>query len=136
MRLRADGLLPRLFFACALAALAPLFARAQNNVPHIDKVEPPSWWAGHTVNPVRLLVRGHDLQHVTVRAADSTPFEVSGRRVNDAGTYMFVDLRVDPSARPGDYELVFSSTTGNKRVAFRINAPLDTATHFQGITTD
>jgi glycosidase len=136
MKLRADGLLPRLFFACALAALAPLFARAQNNVPHIDKVEPPSWWAGHTVNPVRLLVRGRDLQHVFAHAAEASPFEVSGQTVNRAGTYMFLNLRVDPSARPGDYELVFSTSTGNKRVPFRINAPLDTATHFQGITTD
>ncbi|HKG15301.1 MAG TPA: alpha-amylase family glycosyl hydrolase [Pyrinomonadaceae bacterium] len=136
MKLRAGGLLTRLFFACALAALSPLFARAQNNVPHVDKVEPPSWWAGHTINPVRLLVRGHDLHHVFAHAAEASPFEVSGQTVNRAGTYMFLNLRIDPLARPGDYELVFSTTTGLKRVQFRINAPLDPSTHFQGITTD
>ncbi|HVF42832.1 MAG TPA: alpha-amylase family glycosyl hydrolase [Pyrinomonadaceae bacterium] len=136
MRLRADGLLTRLLFACALAALAPLLAIAQNNVPHVDKIEPPSWWAGHTVNPVRLLVSGRDLQRVLASAPDGSPFEVSGQAVNFRGTHMFLNLRIDPAARPGDYELVFSTTTGRKRVPFRINAPLNPSTHFRGITTD
>lgn len=136
MKLRADGLVLRLLFACALVALASLPAIAQNNGPHIDKIEPPSWWAGHTVNPVRLLVRGHDLQRVLAGTRDRSPFEVSGQSVNFSGTYMLLNLRIDPAARPGDYELVFSTTTGIKRVPFRINAPLDSSTHFRGITTD
>ena len=27
----------------------------------VEKVEPPNWWAGMTVNPVRVLLRGTDL---------------------------------------------------------------------------
>jgi glycosidase len=136
MKLRSDLLLPKLFAALALVALASVFARAQNHVPQVEKIEPPSWWADHTINPVRLLIRGRGMSAVSVRAADGSPFEVSSRTVNLAGTYMFVNLRINPAARPGDYDLVFSTTTARKNVPFRINAPLDPATHFQGITTD
>src|ERR1051325_5146704 len=108
MRLRADGLLMKLFAACALAALACATALAQENTPQIEKVDPPSWWANHSINPVRLLVRGRDLQRVSVRASEGAPFEVSGQTVNSAGTYVFVNLRISPTARPGDYDLVFS----------------------------
>ena len=30
--------------------------------PSVTKVEPPSWWPGHSWNPVRVLVRGSALQ--------------------------------------------------------------------------
>jgi glycosidase len=136
MKLRSDGLLPRLFYACALVACAHVFASAQEHVPQVEKVEPPSWWANHSINPVRLLIRGRGLNSVSVRAADGSPFEVSSRTANLAGTYMFVSLHIDPAARPGDYDLIFSTATARKNVPFRINAPLDSATHFQGVTTD
>ena len=136
MKLRATKLLTRLLAACALVALVCVCARAQDHIPQIEKIEPPSWWANHSINPVRLLIRGRDLNSVSVRAADASPFEVSGQTTNRAGTYMFVNLRIDPSARPGDYDLLFTTTTGRKSVPFRINAPLDAATHFQGVTTD
>src|SRR5215218_8669570 len=46
----------RALAACALAAGA---AAAQP--PVIEKVEPPNWWADHSINPVRLLIRGRNL---------------------------------------------------------------------------
>ena len=30
----------------------------------VPTVAPPSWWAGHSINPVRLLVRGDQLTHI------------------------------------------------------------------------
>ena len=136
MKLRPDGLLARLLFAFALAALAHVCARAQDHIPQVDRIEPPSWWAGHTINPVRLLIRGHGLNYVSVSAGKGSPFEVSGQTVNRWGTYMFVNLHIDPAARPGVYDLHFTTGTGSKDLPFRINAPLDSSTHFQGITTD
>ncbi len=122
------------FAACALLALAAGLARAQNHVPRVEKVEPPSWWAGHTVNPVRVIARGSYFQ--SVHAADGAPFEVVSQSLNAARTYVFFDLRIRPDARPGDYDLIFSSGVGVARVPFRINAPLDPATNFKGITND
>ncbi|HZH32816.1 MAG TPA: hypothetical protein VEY11_18760 [Pyrinomonadaceae bacterium] len=44
-------------FALALVALSFLAAAAHAQkapAPSVSKVEPPSWWAAHTINPVRL----------------------------------------------------------------------------------
>jgi neopullulanase len=38
-------------FASAVAAAQPV----------VSKVDPPNWWAAHSVNPVLLLVRGSGL---------------------------------------------------------------------------
>ncbi|HEX8355377.1 MAG TPA: alpha-amylase family glycosyl hydrolase [Pyrinomonadaceae bacterium] len=125
-----------LFAAFAAVLLAAACARAQDAAPRVERVEPPSWWAGHTVNPVRLLVRGSNLHGVALRPAPGAPFEVLNQTVNAAGTYVFADLRIDPTARPGDYELVFTKGAGATRAPFRINRPLDPSTNFRGVTTD
>ncbi len=135
MKLRASrSLLYTL--AAFVALLLTTSADAQNHVPHITKIEPPSWWANHTINPVRLLIRGSGLEYVRVSADEGAPFEVFGQTVNAAGTYMFVNLRVNSKAVPGDYKLLFRSSTGRADFPFRINAPLDPDKNFQGITND
>jgi glycosidase len=125
---------PKAFAVCALVVLAAGLAQAQNHVPRVEKVEPPSWWAGHTVNPVRVLIRGQNLSQLL--ADRDSPFEVSNQKTNAARTYLFADVRINPDARPGDYELTVSSGVGTARVPFRINRPLDAATHFKGVTND
>src|SRR5215813_10015504 len=35
--------------------------------PEIVKVDPPSWWVGSSVNPVRLMIRGRNLQGARVQ---------------------------------------------------------------------
>jgi glycosidase len=56
--------------------------------------------------------------------------------LNAAGTYIFLNLRVSPTAKPGDYKLRFDSAKGSQTFPFRVNAPLDPARNFQGITPD
>jgi glycosidase len=137
MKLRQMKLMREALAACLLLLVASACAYAQADpAPQIGKVEPPSWWAGHTVNPVRLLVRGTNLHHVIASAMKDAPFEVLNQTVNAAGTYMFLDLRIGPTARPGQYDLCFTKGLVGKCVPFRINPPLDAATHFQGVTTD
>jgi hypothetical protein len=111
-------------------------ARAQNSpAPVVSKVEPPSWWAAHTINPVRLLVRGANLHgaRVTPQRAGT---EASAVVVNPAGTYVFVSVHISVTAAPGDYPLTLETRSGKTSIPFRLNAPLSPATHFQGITTD
>src|ERR1051325_3310236 len=75
-----------------------LTAAAQ--APEILKVDPPSWWTRSTVNPLRLMIRGRNLQHARV--------DVQGLRIintpksNDRGTYLFVDVFIAPNAKPGE----------------------------------
>jgi hypothetical protein len=99
------------------------------------KVDPPSWWANHTINPVRLLVRGANL-----RGAKVTPLNPELRAsevsVNDRGTYLFVDVQISPSLPAGRYPLLIESPSGSTMIPFSVESPLDRRTHFQGITTD
>ena len=108
---------------------------AQSNAPSVTKVEPPSWWAGHTINPVRLLVRGTNLKDVHVQATNRG-VQVLRVRTNPRSTYLFVDLRISPTARPGEYPLTIQTPNGRATVPFQIERALDPRTHFQGITAD
>ncbi|MDX6269978.1 MAG: neopullulanase [Acidobacteriota bacterium] len=111
-------------------------SRAQTAAaPSVSKVEPPSWWAAHTVNPVRLLVRGKHLHGARVTPT-RTETQVSAVVTNAAGTYVFVSVHISPTAAPGDYPLTLETANGKTSIPFRLNVPLDPATHFQGITTD
>ena len=138
MRLRTTPHVWKLAAACLFLSLcsAPQ-ASAQNGHIDVTKIDPPSWWAGHTINPVRLLIRGSRLHNVRVSVAPNAPLSLSGQTVNAAGTYIFVNLHISPTAAPGEYNLHFRDfSTAFKNVPFRINAPLDPAKNFQGITPD
>lgn len=103
--------------------------------PQVIKVEPPNWWPAHTVNPVRLLVRGAHLHgaRVTARRLETVP---SAAVSNGAGTYLFVSLAIDPLAQPGDYPLILETAAGRATIPFHLEWPLDPTANFQGISND
>ena len=111
------------------------FLSAHAQTPSVTKVDPPSWWANHTINPVRLLVRGSNLGGAKVRSLNPA-LRVSGVSVNDRGTYLFVDVDINPSLPPGKYPFVVENATGSTMIPFYINERLDLSTNFKGITTD
>jgi glycosidase len=102
--------------------------------PSVAKVDPPSWWANHTINPVRLLVRGTNLNRARVSSANPA-LRVSRISVNEKGTYLFADVNIDSSIRPGAYPLTVETASGLTTIPFTIESPLG-STNFQGITTD
>jgi glycosidase len=106
---------------------------AQN--PSVTKVDPPSWWAKHTINPVRLLVRGANLRGAHVKALNPE-MRVSRVSVNERGTYLFMDLEISPSLGPGKFPLLVESASGSTMIPFSLEAPLDTRSNFQGINND
>jgi neopullulanase len=118
-----------------LVCCSPVFSAIDSEAPSITKVEPPSWWAGHTVNPVRLLVRGKNLTGARVRATQPA-IRTSDTLVNRNGTYLFVNVNISPTARPGSYPLIVETAQGNTTIPFTIERPLDPETHFRGITAD
>ncbi|MDX6577872.1 MAG: neopullulanase [Blastocatellia bacterium] len=111
------------------------FADPQASAPLVTKVEPPSWWINHSINPVRLLIRGTNLFGAKVRATRPQTL-VSEVRVNRNGTYLFVNVRINAAARPGDYPLAIETPRGSATVPFRLNPPLNAAGNFQGINND
>ncbi len=109
--------------ACALGAQAPT----------VEKVEPPSWWANHSINPVRVLIRGRHLAGARVECPRLTCGRVS---VNAQGTYAFVDVRIAPSTKAGSYPLTLRTSRGSAQAPFTISAQLPTLGRFQGFGVD
>jgi neopullulanase len=117
-----------------LNVTVPLVMAATDG-PEVTKVEPASWWANHSIQPVRLLVRGRGLTGARVRGVRPET-TTSNVRVNSRGDYLFVNVSISPSARPGDYSLVVQTTNGSTQIPFRVEPPLDVRTNFRGIDND
>jgi glycosidase len=118
-----------------LICVCGFVAAAQSTAPAVAKVEPPTWWAGHTINPVRLLVRGQNLNGARVRSINPG-LQTSEVLVNPNGTYLFVSVNIDPKIRPGSYPLKLTTAQGSTTIPFAIEASLAARTHFQGITAN
>ncbi|HJQ33310.1 MAG TPA: alpha-amylase family glycosyl hydrolase [Pyrinomonadaceae bacterium] len=126
--------LARLGLSALLCVFASAVCAAQR-LPSVTKVEPPNWWAGHSVNPVRVMLRGQNLAGARV-AAVGQGIRTGLVRVNEAGTYAFVDVFIDRDARPGLRLLRVSTALGSADANFSVNEPLPREGRFQGFTPD
>src|ERR1044071_9846718 len=95
LKMSAARSLLSLFIICAAASVC-----AAQRPPAVSKVEPPDWWAGHSINPVRVMLRGQNLGGARVEAV-GRGIKAGLVTVNDAGTYAFVDVLIDKDAKPG-----------------------------------
>ncbi|HVF42830.1 MAG TPA: alpha-amylase family glycosyl hydrolase [Pyrinomonadaceae bacterium] len=122
-----------------LLTLAFVFAAASacaaQRLPSVTKVEPPNWWANHSVNPVRVMLRGQNLSGARVEAVGQG-VRAGLVRVNDTGTYVFVDLFIDRGARPGGRLLRVTTAAGSADANFAVSEPLPRGGRFQGFTQD
>ncbi len=108
---------------------------AAQSAPAVLKVEPPNWWAGHSINPVRVLIRGRNLAGARVEAVGAG-LKTGLTRINAAGTYLFVDVVIDPQAKPGGRALRITTGSGVTDAPFEISPQLSRAGRFQGFSTD
>ena len=104
-------------------------------VPEVYKVEPPNWWIGHSINPVRLLIRGRNLAGARA-VADGAGIEAGPARVNAAGTYLFVDVTMAPHAVPGPHPVRIVTPGGEAKAPFEALRPLPREGRFQGFSPD
>ncbi len=103
--------------------------------PAVSKVEPPNWWAGHSINPVRVLLRGTALGGATVEGLGDG-LSIGLTRANGSGTYLFVDVLIDPAAALDGGRCGSARRTGAVDVPFDLSAPLPRQNRFRGITED
>jgi glycosidase len=98
-------------------------------------VEPPGWWPGHSLNPVRVMLRGRGLAGARLEARGGG---VSASRVtvSASGTTLFADLHVAPGAAPGARELTVTTAAGRATARFDLLAPLAREGRFQGFSPD
>ena len=92
--------------------------------PRIYKVEPPNWWAGHSINPVRVMVRGENFQNANVSSPVSQ-LKVSNTRVNSRGDYVFFNVEIDPATTPGPYALDLKTSSGATKIPFYVSPRLE-----------
>lgn len=92
--------------ACTLSLLAPIHALAATY--RIEHLEPAFWWTGMQHRTLQLLVHGSAI-------ADLKPaIDYPGVRIATVTrvanpNYLFIDLALDDSARPGHFDIVFSA---------------------------
>jgi len=117
-----------------LSAVLPAGA-APRETPELVKVDPPSWWPGHSLNPVRLLIRGRNLSDARVESAGAG-LRFGAAKVNAAGTALFVDASIEPGAVPGKRMLRVVTAAGAAEAAFEVLSPLPARGRFQGFSPD
>ena len=111
--------------------------------PVVEKVEPPNWWAGHTINPVRLLVRGSNLKGARLSSM-TRALKIDNVRVNDRGDYLFCDVKIGNVAwfsghnKTGsqEYSITLNTPTGKTTFPFTVHAPIDSKANATSITND
>jgi glycosidase len=99
--------------------------------PVVTKVEPPNWWAGHSYNTVRLLLRGSGLQDAQVKGERG--LDIIESKSNENGTYLFVDVKPH---RAGSYTLKVSTHDGSTTAPFEVLTPLPPKGRFQGFSSN
>lgn len=102
--------------------------------PRVERIEPPSWWAGGVWSPVRVLLHGAELRGARVSAA--APLQTANVQVNDQGTYLFADVVIPKTAKPGAYAITVTTAAGVAETSFEVLPKLAPAGRFQGFGPD
>src|SRR5216684_1321840 len=123
----------KIIFASLTLLLAAPLCCSQNS-PQVLKVDPPSWWAGHSINPVGVLIRGVNLLDSRVTGGEG--LRIVATSINTAGTCLFVDVQIDPQTKPGVRHLKIATRGGSIEVPFEILQSLSRVGRFQGFSPD
>lgn len=119
---------------CLSALLALHTVATFAAAPTVSRVEPPNWWPGHSLNPVRLLLSGTNLAHARVEAPAG--FAAVKPQISDDGTHLFVDLLISTNAAPGPVSLRIVTPDGTVTTPFSLLAPPPRAGRFAGFSPD
>ena len=122
-----------IFFLLLTANCYLLTVNAQT--PTVEKVEPPNWWLGSTVDQVRVMVRGKNLTGAKVESTVAT-IAVSNPKANGNGNYLFFDLAIKENAKVGDYKIKITTAKGTINAPFGIFAQQQRLGNYQGFTPD
>ncbi|AVR98315.1 glycoside hydrolase family 13 protein [Pseudoduganella armeniaca] len=101
----------------ALALLASACTLAPAASYRIDHVEPAFWWTGMQHKTLQLLVHGPALAELRP-ALDYPGVRVAAVTRLASPNYLFIDLAIDDSARPGSFDIAFTAA-GTTRPALR-----------------
>ena len=121
----------------ALASLVVVMLSATSfsqSPPEVLQVDPPSWWVGSSFNPVRLMIRGKNLKGARLQVVGRGVSLIGVPRINEQGTYLFVDAYIAPRALPGPRQLRITTKAGFADASFEVLLPLSKGGRFQGFS--
>lgn len=79
----------------------------------VNRIEPPNWWTGFKNENLQLLVHHPNIGKATPKISYDG---ISIVKVHQAKSpnYLFIDLKIDASTKPGKFTIVFESDKGKK----------------------
>jgi glycosidase len=122
-------------FSLLLLTAHCLLLTAYSQAPAVQKIDPPSWWVGSTINPVRVLIRGSNL--TGARVESTTPgITAANFKASANGHYLFADIRLAENLQPGDYQLKVTNASGSANFTFNIFTAMPRYGNYSGFSTD
>ena len=83
------------------AAAQELFRGQGSEGISVERVEPPSWWVGSKLTPIRVLIYGKGLTSECMLLSDSPGVHLTRLQASANGHYLFADLHIAPDCKPG-----------------------------------
>lgn len=120
--------------SCAGQQQADVSAIADASESQVARVEPLSWWTGMKT-PLQLMVNGKGIADYEVALEGGKGVEITGVHQAESPNYLFVDVKVDESAKPGTYYLVFSKEGESFKYPYAIAARAKDAAARESFTT-
>ncbi len=123
------------FYANIISVIGITAFAVPQDVPVVRKVEPPNWWVGHSINPVRLLVNGRNFTGAHAESPNAS-IQIRNTRVSENGDYIFLDIYAGRETAAGIYPIKIVNSRGSATVPFEMLTPLPRAARFQGFSSD
>ncbi|MBM3963711.1 MAG: hypothetical protein FJ308_01395 [Planctomycetes bacterium] len=79
---------------------------------HVDKIEPPSWWRGSTLSPIRILVTGTGFDPGVIIETGTDSLQAYNYRTSQNGHYLFFDLEIAPECPISRHRLIVRKSNG------------------------
>ena len=76
----------------------------------LKHVEPPNWWAGMRDTSLQLMLHGPGIANAQVALAPYPGVKLAGSHRADSANYLFVDLIIEATAKPGELALSLNGT--------------------------
>ncbi|MCB0433593.1 MAG: cyclomaltodextrinase N-terminal domain-containing protein, partial [Mangrovimonas sp.] len=86
----------------------------QQGFSQVERVEPPNWWVGFKDTSLQLLVKEDGIGNFS---AEINYPGVILEKINkaDSPNYLFLDLNISESAKPGKFDIVFKDENGSSK---------------------
>ncbi|WP_338732761.1 glycoside hydrolase family 13 protein [Mangrovimonas cancribranchiae] len=80
----------------------------------LERVEPPHWWVGFKNTKLQLLVNDNGIGSFSAQVA-YPGVTVTKVHQADSPNYLFVDLEIDNTTKPGKFDVLFEDENGTKK---------------------